>query len=178
MTKPRKQDRRTLYTQEVIKNALLELLNQRAFNKISVSRLCEQAEITRTTFYSHYNNISEVLDVLIADALEIASEGTQVNTPFPVCQRLTDLPKYRALFLDQTLSGYIIQKIYHYEKPSLVQRLITNTTLSEKEAELLFCFLLNGSFAVNKDLGWEKNDLWNNFQSVLLKFIQGGMDKL
>lgn len=51
--KKRKTDRRTLYTRKVIKEALLELLNEKKFDKISVSQLCQQAEITRTTFYSH-----------------------------------------------------------------------------------------------------------------------------
>lgn len=148
------------------------------FDKISVSQLCQQAEITRTTFYSHYNNISEVLDSLLDDALEIASEHTSADAPLPVCQRLTELPEYRVLFLDETLSGYIIQKIYHYEKPFLIPKLIQNASLSEKEAELLFCFLLNGSFAVNKNIGWERNELWNTFQSILIKFIHGGLDRL
>lgn len=176
--KKQKTDRRTLYTRKVIKEALLELLNEKKFDKISVSQLCQQAEITRTTFYSHYNNISEVLDSLLDDALEIASEHTSADAPLPVCQRLTELPEYRVLFLDETLSGYIIQKIYHYEKPFLIPKLIQNASLSEKEAELLFCFLLNGSFAVNKNIGWERNELWNTFQSILIKFIHGGLDRL
>lgn len=176
--KKRKTDRRTLYTRKVIKEALLELLNEKKFDKISVSQLCQQAEITRTTFYSHYNNISEVLDSLLDDALEIAFEHTSADAPLPVCQRLTELPEYRVLFLDETLSEYIIQKIYHYEKPFIIPELMQNSSLSEKEAELLFCFLLNGSFAVNKNIGWERNELWNTFQSILIKFIHGGLDRL
>lgn len=39
----RKTDRRTLYTQAVIKDALLELLNEMSFDKISVAALCRQA---------------------------------------------------------------------------------------------------------------------------------------
>lgn len=119
-----------------------------------------------------------MLDSLLDDALEIAFEHTSADAPLPVCQRLTELPEYRVLFLDETLSEYIIQKIYHYEKPFIIPELMQNSSLSEKEAELLFCFLLNGSFAVNKNIGWERNELWNTFQSILIKFIHGGLDEL
>ena len=73
--KKRKTDRRTLYTRKVIKEALLELLNEKKFDKISVSQLCQQAEITRTTFYSHYNNISD-------------RKSTRLNSSHPSSSRM------------------------------------------------------------------------------------------
>ena len=43
----RKTDRRTLYTRQVVKDALLELLEKNPYAKINVTMLCKQAEITR-----------------------------------------------------------------------------------------------------------------------------------
>lgn len=68
-TPSRKTDRRTLYMQTVIKEALLELLHEMSFDKVSIASLCRQAEITRPTFYLHYDNLMQVLDSLIDDAL-------------------------------------------------------------------------------------------------------------
>ena len=59
---PRKTDRRTLYTRQVVKDALLELLEKNPYDKINVTLLCRQAEITRATFYLHYADLNEVLD--------------------------------------------------------------------------------------------------------------------
>ena len=65
----RKTDRRTIMTKGMIKDALLELLQNTPYEKITVTALCKQSEITRATFYLHYNNIDNVLDELLDDAL-------------------------------------------------------------------------------------------------------------
>ncbi|MEI3192146.1 MAG: hypothetical protein V8S36_07935 [Lachnospiraceae bacterium] len=67
----RKTDRRTIMTKGMIKDALLELLQNTPYEKITVTALCKQSEITRATFYLHYNNIDNVLDELLDDALRL-----------------------------------------------------------------------------------------------------------
>ena len=57
----RKTDRRTIYTRNTIKDALLELLADTTFDRITVTALCKQAEITRATFYLHYDDIYDML---------------------------------------------------------------------------------------------------------------------
>ena len=42
--KTRKQDRRTRYTRQTIKDTFLELLNQKSFTKITVTEICKNAE--------------------------------------------------------------------------------------------------------------------------------------
>ena len=51
-----------------MKDALLELLEEQPFEKITVAALCRQAEITRATFYLHFQDINEVLDELLDEA--------------------------------------------------------------------------------------------------------------
>ena len=116
--KQRKTDRRTLYTQAVIKDALLELLTVQGFEKITVASLCRQAEITRATFYLHYSDLTAVVDELVDEALEISEQASETsvdniientrflantsdpevlrkhNGLFPTCQRVADDEKY------------------------------------------------------------------------------------
>jgi hypothetical protein len=49
----RKTDRRTVMTKGMIQDALLELLQNTPYEKITVTALCKQSEITRATFYLH-----------------------------------------------------------------------------------------------------------------------------
>ena len=49
-SKNRKTDRRTLYTRNVIKDALLEALAEKPFEQITVTDVCRRAEITRATY--------------------------------------------------------------------------------------------------------------------------------
>ena len=74
--KTRKTDRRTLYTKMTIKDSLLALLRVSSFDKLTVTAVCRQAEVTRATFYLHYDDLTSVLDELLDDALKLAeAEG-------------------------------------------------------------------------------------------------------
>lgn len=65
--KTRKQDRRTRYTRQTIKDTFLELLKQKSFTKITVTEICKNAEINRGTFYLHYYDIHDVLSDIFND---------------------------------------------------------------------------------------------------------------
>ena len=75
--KNRKTDRRTLYTKNVIKDALLEALEDKNFEQITVTDVCRRAEITRATYYLHYQSLPEVLDELLGAALQMAEEDCE-----------------------------------------------------------------------------------------------------
>ena len=201
--KLKKTDRRTLYTKMVIKDALLELLATNGFEKITVTAACKQAEVSRATFYLHFDDLTAVLDECLADALRIADEADgNPNTDMlkmlhmitsgeydtemlranesllPACQRVADLPKYRPIFLDSGLSDYIIKKMFQAEKERTVPILMEYCCLSKAEAEMLFSFVIYGAFSVNKSMGWNKDRKWYEIQGVLIRFILGGLDVL
>lgn len=62
-----KENQRVALSKRLLKAALLRLLQNKNIAKISVSELCQEAEINRTTFYRHYETPNDVL-------LEIASD--------------------------------------------------------------------------------------------------------
>lgn len=57
-------DARTRYTQMVIKNCFVETLKTKPLSKISVTELCEGAQINRSTFYKYYDNPYDLLNKL------------------------------------------------------------------------------------------------------------------
>lgn len=195
--KLRKIDRRTLYTMNVIKDAFLELEAEMSYDKINVTKICKQAQVSRATFYLHYENIDEVLDSVIDDALLFSESGTgnmidvldvikegkldmlrDNEAILPACQRIADSKKYHDLFLDSTLSDHIIFRIAEHEHDTVVPPLMRRAHLTEGEAEMIFRFILYGSFSVNRCLGWEKNEKWMRYQTLLSQFINGGMEAL
>lgn len=192
----RKTDRRTLYTKNMIKDSLLELLKHTPYEKITVTSICKQSEITRATFYLHYNNIDEVLDEVLDEALRLtelddhfsissshlfAYAGTEKafsparedpDTLLPPCQRAASNPKYRVLFLDETMSHHILEKLYKREKGRRIPEIMNTYHVTEWEADKLFLFMLHGSFAVNKALGWNKTSDWYRAQKVIQDLIE------
>ena len=47
----KEENRRVKYTKRVIKEALIELMANRQVGEISVKKLCEKADVNRSTFY-------------------------------------------------------------------------------------------------------------------------------
>lgn len=52
-------------TGKKIDDALIELLNKKEFEDISISDICKKAHVNRSTFYLHYDNIYDVLEEVI-----------------------------------------------------------------------------------------------------------------
>ena len=52
----KKTDIRTVKTMESIYNAFLSLLEQKNFQVITVKMICEEARISRSTFYDHFED--------------------------------------------------------------------------------------------------------------------------
>ena len=59
-----KTDARIRYTKQVIRNAFLELLKKFPVEKITVTEICNRAEINRATFYRYYENQYDLLSSL------------------------------------------------------------------------------------------------------------------
>ena len=183
-------------TKGMIKDALLELLQNTAYEKITVTALCRQAEITRATFYLHYDNIDDVLNELLDDALrlteldalhsltptlynrDIENESNLEETSpdpdalLPACQRAASNPKYRILFLDESLSHHILKKLYQMQKTQRIPEIMRDYHVTEWEADKIFLFMLHGNFAVNKSLGWNKNADWYRIQEIIKNLLK------
>lgn len=197
-----REDRRVIYTKNAIKDALLELMKEKSFEKLSISRVCEAAQITRTTFYSHYDSLEQVLDELINEAFEVAEYSSTTlsmslpqrlhyllqfdtvealrehNSDLPTCQRIADMPKYRVLFQDRTLSEYIKNKLFRMMKPSVIPEIVEYCRISQAEAERMFRYMLSGSYEVNSSLNWIKNDEWFASRLAILRVETAGLEAI
>lgn len=74
-------------TQSAIKNAFLELHARKALEKITIKELCTLAQINKSTFYSHYDDIYDLSDQLqretVAYVLSTMSHSSEYFYPDP-----------------------------------------------------------------------------------------------
>ncbi len=63
-------DRRTKYTKQVIREALFDLMEDRPINKITVTDICKEADINRSTFYAYYEDVYELLSSIQSEMFE------------------------------------------------------------------------------------------------------------
>lgn len=65
-----KDDRRVKYTKMVLKESFIKLLTKKDISQISIKEICENADINRATFYSHYSDQYDLLKKIENELLE------------------------------------------------------------------------------------------------------------
>lgn len=113
-------DLRTHYTIERINEVFFDTLSKKALDKITVTEICAQTGINRSTFYRYYRDVYDIIEQKIDQILaEIAAEirrepmemETQFNNLFAILKRYETvfvlLKKQNAL---KDVSGHI----FHY----------------------------------------------------------------
>ena len=63
-------NRRVRMTKRMMKDALLELLEQNELAEISITALCEAADVHRSTFYNYYSDPTDILREIEQDFLD------------------------------------------------------------------------------------------------------------
>ncbi|MCR5747045.1 MAG: TetR/AcrR family transcriptional regulator [Lachnospiraceae bacterium] len=68
------ESRRKQLTKKLFKTALIELMQDKPFHRITIKEICAQADLNRTTFYLHYKDQKELLDDILSELREKTSE--------------------------------------------------------------------------------------------------------
>ena len=66
----RAQDRRVARTKAAVHAAVLKLVQERAFDKVTVAAVAREADIDRKTFYLHYASVDDVVDEIVREEAE------------------------------------------------------------------------------------------------------------
>lgn len=116
MKKEEKLDRRQVRTKKLIREALLELSEEKGLRQVTVKDLAERAEINRGTFYLHYRDVADLVDQLKnqifegirpfvdeINPLEVKSYAER-GEPYPVLLKVLEYLLAQADFLQIMLS--------------------------------------------------------------------------
>lgn len=114
-----KENQRITLSKRLLKESLLNLLEKRHIDHISISELCQQAEINRTTFYRHYQTPHDIL-------LEIEYDFIQSFYKSPIIEKNTGDLKKRTLYMCNFL----------YDNKDMLKLFIQNYT----DSDLTFLF--------------------------------------
>ena len=86
-----------------LKQALLILLDENEFDQLSVSKICKEADVNRSTFYAYYDNQFQLLEDTQSYIIEI------FNEQFPSFQKQFQAPKEYDSLVD---SYYLVPYLY------------------------------------------------------------------
>lgn len=108
----RKIDRRVLRSRERLGDAMIELIQEKPFDEITVQEVLDRAGIGRTTFYSHYSDkddlfLSDVDEFLEGAAAMLTHSGDSSHRVAPVHEFFRHIAEARNLYDALVASGRI-----------------------------------------------------------------------
>ena len=149
------ENQRIILTKKLLKDSLLKLLNKKDILSISIKELCELSGINRSSFYRHYDNISDLLDEIVDDIINmiIKTNESASNDPENALSYISDTIEFffKNTEYDSLIksSSFVLDKLFKKVENELKK----NRHL--KNNKYLINYLINGSYGVIKD--WIKN---------------------
>jgi AcrR family transcriptional regulator len=70
----KKGDPRVRYTRMILQNSLIDLMKKRPISKIGIKEVCALAGVSRSTFYTHFKDVYDLLDQIAEEAFLRAEE--------------------------------------------------------------------------------------------------------
>lgn len=155
-----KNNRRAQMTRLLLRTALIELMQEKPFNEITIKEICEQADLNRTTFYLHYTDqfalLADVENEVYQKTLEtLKNVKPAADAPGMIETFLNYIKSnaslFRILFVDADSEGFRSRFIQN-----MLNHLRFNIPLScaAEEEPYLLCFLMQGS--VHMIMEWIK----------------------
>ncbi len=173
--------------EERIRASLLRMLEDLPLDRITVKSLCGAAGVSRGTFYSRYDNLDDLVDSLMDEALREEPSpipyrcnfrnGEQYNCPYGICDKIHARPEFAAIFFNESLTGRVIEKIASMSRDKYVDAITMQCDLTREDAESIFYFQLNGCLAVNKIVFRDRDQQWEHNRDLIAGFIQGGLER-
>lgn len=163
----KKIDRRKKYTQMVLKESFTQLLKQKQISKITVKEVCELADINRSTFYAHYEDLYHLLeqieDEIIQEMIHYLSMLVE-DTSQDSMKIIEKIMEYiannnevcEALFSENSHSSFE-KKVRHVANRFLIDSWLNAPLENDNVIDYISAFIISGSIQVIKV--WLQNDM-------------------
>ena len=165
-------DRRIKYTKKIIKETLVELLNEKEINKITVSEICKQADINRATFYRYYLDAYDLLDKikeefvneLIAISNKLDDDYTVASFSKILLTVFLDNKKLVKVLFNKRSDLYFLSEILELAYDKCYYRWNKNCNIDEEEIEYAAIFIFNGALGIINF--WIQNNFDKNIDDI------------
>lgn len=170
-------DNRIKYTKMVIRNSLLELLNTKPINKITVTEICSLADINRGTFYKHYLDVFDLIEQIeselynqIQSTIEefIKSEKKDIyDLTLKLFETLKENKKFFKIIFSESGNKNIVKKLYFTMYNNYMENWKnTSNNIDEKTLDYIFTFTANGSISTIQR--WLEKDLEESPEEIAI----------
>ncbi len=160
-------DKRVIRTKKAIRTALFKIMENKDLASITISELTTLANVNRRTFYTHYSNITDILDETESEIVESLSEviehfdtASLVDSTYTLFIELNRLitEDYGFYFhlMKSDFRGVLISRMKNVLKASTDKILGRFSITSNEKYVMLLSSFINGGF-LNLFQEWNKS---------------------
>lgn len=176
-------DRRVKYTKKVIKEALIQLLQEKELNKITVSELCEKSDINRATFYRYYMDIYDLLEKLEQELIDELKGIIPNYSNYSIREVIKEFlnvflenKKLVKIIFGNRQNIYYLNDFFNYIYEKFKDKWFENIDMNEDDKSLAAVYAFNGTLGVINY--WIQNDFEEEvdlISSVIEKICYNGL---
>jgi len=153
-------NRRVQYTKRVLKESFLELLLNKPAGLITVTEICSGADVNRTTFYMHYDDVydlkrkieDEFYDTLVASIERYFHSGAEYASMIPVYETIAKNERLCQALFGRYGDDAFLNRCCEIQKDQMVSFLKkTYPALPKQTLESMRCYIMNGCMGVIKN---------------------------
>lgn len=156
--------RSSIRSKNLIKKALAKLIHEKEINKITVSDIIREADISRGTFYAHYSDVPAVVEQIESEEMKnlidfverfgLENLVTKVESFIEsICVYLSrDVEYYRMIAQSNILNNFIWRLVNVYYESLLDYTMNRLKAKDRDEAELYIIYITSGAKTII--LGW------------------------
>lgn len=172
-----KVDLRIIKTKKSLYEALISLLEEKEYEEIKVSDICQKALINRSTFYAHFNDKYDLLDSFLNDLKQSLIDELDENVSTNITDYYLDLIKVFINHIDNNKTTYksiiinnrnsiILDMLYDTVRNDCKKRLEKLSIPLNKEIpnEIIIEFYLGA--IVNLGINWINNNKYTKDEII------------
>ena len=150
-------DARIIKTKNKIKESLIQLLQTKKLNEVSISEICKKAKINRNTFYAHFATPEAALDEIAENYLSeeyalLNQCSTSKELVITACKYTKQNAKLNLLLLEnRALKEFVNSGVEYARRTPAYVILNQDERYSLKEMDQINTFIVNGSVAIIKN---------------------------
>lgn len=150
--------RSAVRSKTLIKKALAKLMHEKELEKITVSDIIREADISRGTFYAHFPDIRSVLEQIETEEIKklvslvnkLKSDDDEINSSKSFLTYIfnylyNDFDYYKMLMQSCFLNNYISRLVDIYYEETLAELLERDASKDINEANTYMIYTTNGS---------------------------------
>lgn len=163
-----KDDRRVKYTKMVLKESFIKLLTTKDISQITIKEICENADINRATFYSHYSDQydllkkieNELLENISSDLNRFKEKDANLNT-LEAVEKIFEYIKENAelckLLLNERGDFGFQKKVMIFVYDIIISNLTSVGINNKEDAEYIYSFSITGYVGIIQK--WLNDDM-------------------